>query len=72
VVDLAAYWRPAAFDGLTVHLGVYNVFDKQYWQASNMPSAGAKPAALAQLTQRPTDWYSEPGRNYRLSLTYQY
>lgn len=72
VVDLAAYWRPPTFDGMTVHLGVYNVFDKQYWQASNMPSAGAKPAALAQLTQRPIDWYSEPGRHYRLSVTYQY
>ena len=72
VVDLAAYWRPSVIEGLTVQLGVNNLFDKQYWLSSGVPSAGAKPAALAQLTQRPVDWYSEPGRNYRLTLTYQY
>jgi len=72
LVDMSVYWRPTFISGLQLQLGVYNVFDKRYWNALNMPSAGAKPAALAQLTQRPLDWYSEPGRNYRLTVTYQY
>lgn len=72
LVDLAAYWRPTAVEGLQVQLGVYNVLDQKYWNALNLPNAAAKPGALAQLTQRPLDFYSEPGRNYRLTVTYQY
>lgn len=66
VVDFTAFWRPAAVDGLRVQLGVYNVFDRTYWEAINVPTAG--PIALP----RPVDWYTEPGRSVRVSLTYQY
>ncbi|AHV92147.1 tonB-dependent hemoglobin/transferrin/lactoferrin receptor family protein [Bordetella holmesii 30539] len=66
VVDLMAYWRPATVKGMQVQLGVFNLFDKKYWEAINVPTAGA--TAIA----RPVDWYTEPGRSVRLSLTYQY
>lgn len=64
VVDLMAYWRPAA--GMQVPLGVFNLFDKKYWEAINVPTAGTT------AIPRPVDWYTEPGRSVRLSLTYQY
>ncbi|MCD0505710.1 TonB-dependent receptor, partial [Bordetella petrii] len=66
VVDLMGYWKPAAVKGLLVRAGVFNVFDKKYWEAINVPTAGA--TALP----RPVDWYTEPGRSVRISLTYQY
>ena len=66
VVDLMGYWRPAAVKGLQVQAGVFNVFDKKYWEAINVPTAGAIVIARA------VDWYTEPGRSLRVSLTYQY
>ncbi|MFJ1299555.1 TonB-dependent hemoglobin/transferrin/lactoferrin family receptor [Pseudomonadota bacterium AL_CKDN230030165-1A_HGKHYDSX7] len=66
IVDLSGYWRPAAVKGVQVQLGVYNLFDKKYWEAINVPTAGAV------AIPRPVDWYTEPGRSVRLSLTYQY
>ncbi|CUR79778.1 TonB-dependent hemoglobin/transferrin/lactoferrin family receptor [Achromobacter xylosoxidans] len=66
VVDLMGYWRPASVKGLQVQAGVFNLFDKKYWEAINVPTAGA--TALP----RPVDWYTEPGRSLRVSLTYQY
>jgi len=66
VVDLMAYWKPAAVKGLNLQAGLYNVFDKKYWNALNVPTAGV--TALP----HPVDWYTEPGRSVRVSLTYQY
>jgi len=66
VVDLMAYWKPAAVKGLQIRAGVFNLFDKKYWEAINVPTAG--PSALP----HPVDWYTEPGRSVRVSLTYQY
>ncbi|MCY1207777.1 Vitamin B12 transporter BtuB [compost metagenome] len=66
VVDLMGYWRPAAVKGLQVQAGVFNLFDKKYWEAINVPTAGAT------AIPRPVDWYTEPGRSVRVSLTYQY
>ncbi|MGE8615536.1 MAG: TonB-dependent hemoglobin/transferrin/lactoferrin family receptor [Achromobacter veterisilvae] len=66
VVDLMGYWRPSAVKGLQVQAGVFNLFDKKYWEAINVPTAGAT------AIPRPVDWYTEPGRSVRVSLTYQY
>ena len=63
VMDLLGYWRPEAIKGRC--RPVCNLFDKKYWEAINVPTAGAKIA-------RPVDWYTEPGRSLRISLTYQY
>ena len=65
-MDLMGYWRPEAVKGLQLQAGVYNLFDKKYWEAINVPTAGAMQIA------RPVDWYTEPGRSLRISLTYQY
>lgn len=66
VVDFTAYWKPDQVKGLTVQAGIFNVFDKTYWNALDVPTAGA--AAIA----RPIDAYTQPGRNFAVSLTYQY
>ncbi|WP_171963235.1 TonB-dependent receptor [Bordetella trematum] len=66
VTDLMAYWRPTSVKGLQWQLGIFNLFDKKYWEAINVPTAGAM------ALPRPADWYTEPGRSARLSLTYQF
>jgi hemoglobin/transferrin/lactoferrin receptor protein len=66
IVDLTAYWRPANLKGVSVQAGVFNVFNKTYWNALDVPTAGAVQIA------RPLDAYTQPGRNFAVSLTYQY
>ena len=63
VMDLNAWWTPAAVKGLRVQAGVFNVFDRKYWNALDVPD-GTPP--------RPIDWYTQPGRSLRVSVSYQY
>lgn len=63
VVNLTGYWSPAAIKGMTVRLGLFNLFDKSYWNALDVPAN----TALAQI-----DRFTQPGRNVSLTLTYQY
>jgi hemoglobin/transferrin/lactoferrin receptor protein len=62
IVDLTAYWRPAQLKGLSVQAGIFNVFDKTYWNALDVPSNPVLPLGA----------YTQPGRNFAVSLTYQY
>ena len=66
LLDLTSWWKPESVKGLKVHAGVYNVFDKKYWNALNVRTGGGRSAAA------PIDYYTEPGRSVRVSLTYQY
>ncbi|SNS69393.1 TonB-dependent hemoglobin/transferrin/lactoferrin family receptor [Pseudomonas segetis] len=63
VVDMTAYWQPAALDGVKLQAGVFNILDKKYWNALNVPDG-----ALVQ----PDDYYSEVGRSVRVSASWQY
>lgn len=65
LLDLSAWWKPQAVRGLRVQAGVYNVFDKTYWNALDVPRSGGRSSA-------PLDSYTEPGRSVRVSLYYQY
>ena len=65
VLDLTAWWQPEQVKGLRVQAGVFNVFDKTYWNALDVPRSNARGAA-------PLASYTEPGRNVKVSLTYQY
>jgi len=66
VLDLTGWWKPATMRGLRVQAGVYNLFDRKYWNALDVPTQGT-----SQLS-RPVDYYTQPGRSVRVSLTYQY
>ncbi|MCZ4324471.1 TonB-dependent hemoglobin/transferrin/lactoferrin family receptor [Pseudomonas anguilliseptica] len=63
VVDLTGYWKPAALDGVKLQAGLFNLLDKKYWNALNVPTS-----ALVQ----PDDYYSEAGRSLRVSASWQY
>ncbi len=66
LLDLTAWITPRSVKGLRLQAGVYNVFDKKYWNALDVPTAGASAIPNA------IDSYTQPGRSIRASLTYQY
>lgn len=63
VVDFTGWWQPAELKGVKLQAGLFNALDKQYWNALNVPTG-----TLAQ----PDDYYSEVGRNFRVSASWQY
>ncbi len=65
VVDWTAWWTPAKLPGLRVQAGVFNLFDETYFNYLDVPTSVT--ASSSNL-----DFYSEPGRNYQVNLTYQF
>ncbi|WP_411032963.1 TonB-dependent hemoglobin/transferrin/lactoferrin family receptor [Shinella sp. BYT-45] len=64
IVDLTAWWEPEQVEGLTVRAGVYNLFDKEHYDALNVRSVTA--------TAANRQYYSEPGRSFKISLTQRF
>lgn len=67
VIDLTAYWQPSIAKGLRLQAGVFNVMNKKYWNALNLPDTGGNSAAA-----QPYDYYTESGRSFRVAATYQF
>ncbi|WP_394060990.1 TonB-dependent hemoglobin/transferrin/lactoferrin family receptor [Alcaligenes sp. WGS1538] len=65
VWNLKAWWEPQQVDGLRVQIGVYNLFDKYYWNPLDVPRAGGRDSW-------PVAAYTSPGRYARLNLAYQF
>ncbi len=59
IFDLTGWWEPEQVKGLSLRAGVYNIFNKTYYDSLNVASTG--------LTQ-PSAYYSEPGRTFKLTL----
>lgn len=62
IVDLTAWWEPEQIKGLKINAGIYNVFDKTYYDYSSVRTGGSQPEAF----------YSEPGRTFKISLTQKF
>jgi hemoglobin/transferrin/lactoferrin receptor protein len=65
LVDATVFWTPEKvgqldLSGLKVQAGVFNIFDKKYWDAIGVPD-GTSAATR--------DFYSEPGRTFKVSIT---
>jgi hemoglobin/transferrin/lactoferrin receptor protein len=65
LVDTTVWWAPEKvgsidLTGLKVQAGVFNVFDKKYFDAVSVPDGVSASAA---------DFYSEAGRSFKLSVT---
>jgi len=64
IFNATAWWRPLPqIADLELQVGVYNIFDRKYWDATNVPTG-----VLAQAR----DYYSEPGRTVKATLKYQF
>jgi hemoglobin/transferrin/lactoferrin receptor protein len=62
IVDASVWWEPTQIKGMKLQAGVYNILDQKYWIATNVPDGASLPA----------DYYTEPGRTFRLSLTQKF
>ncbi|MDP9836516.1 hemoglobin/transferrin/lactoferrin receptor protein [Neorhizobium huautlense] len=62
LVDATFWWEPEQVEGLKIQAGVFNIFDKKYFNATDVPDLA--PARLAAQ-----DFYSETGRSFRVSVT---
>lgn len=62
ILDATAYWNVS--DSVAVRVGVFNVTDETYWNWSDVRGLSATSSVL--------DAYSQPGRNFAISLTYRY
>ncbi|MFB9948096.1 TonB-dependent hemoglobin/transferrin/lactoferrin family receptor [Rhizobium puerariae] len=65
IVDLTAWWAPEKIGdvevaGLKVQAGVFNVFDRKYWDAVSVPNGTANATR---------DYFSEPGRTFKVSIS---
>ena len=63
VFNASAWWRPTKLYDIELQVGVYNIFDRKYFDAVAIPTG-----ALAQAR----DYYSEPGRTVKATLKYQF
>jgi len=64
IFNASAWWRPLPqIADLELQVGVYNIFDRKYFDAVNVPTG-----VLAQAR----DYYSEPGRTVKATLKYQF
>jgi len=62
--NASAWWRPLPeIADLEVQVGVYNIFDRKYFDAVSVPTG-----VLAQAR----DYYSEPGRTVKATVKYQF
>ncbi|GAB1582156.1 TonB-dependent hemoglobin/transferrin/lactoferrin family receptor [Phyllobacterium phragmitis] len=60
--DVTGWWEPEQFKGLRIQAGIYNIFDKKYWNALDIPDSGSVPK----------DYYTEPGRTFKISMTQRF
>lgn len=63
IFDATAWWRPTQLADIQLQVGVYNIFDRKYFDAVSIPTG--------RLTQA-RDYYSEPGRTVKATLKYQF
>ncbi len=62
IVDLTAWWEPEQAKGLKINAGIFNVFDKTYYDYSSVRDGGSMPPV----------YYSEPGRTFKVSISQKF
>lgn len=69
LVNLAAWWEPEQLKGMRLQAGVYNIFDKTYYNAVGVRNLNE---SVVNTVNQPAKFYSEPGRTFKLSLTQRF
>ncbi len=72
VVDLTAWWEPEQTKGLRIQGGIYNLFDKTYYNAVALKDLNNTTVPSNSNTAQPLDFYSEPGRVFKISLVQRF
>ncbi|MDQ0137004.1 hemoglobin/transferrin/lactoferrin receptor protein [Neorhizobium galegae] len=63
IADLTAWWEPEQVKGLKINAGIYNVFDQTYYDYATVRQNTATQSR---------EFYSEPGRSFKVSLTQRF
>lgn len=61
IVNLTGWWEPTQAKGMRLQAGVYNLFDQEYYDAVAVSSVSSL-----------TEFYSEAGRHFKVSLTQKF
>lgn len=69
IANLSGWWEPEQVKGLRIQAGVYNIFDKKYWNGVAVRNVDP---TYASAGNQPIDFYSEPGRSFKFSLTQKF
>jgi hemoglobin/transferrin/lactoferrin receptor protein len=67
VFNLSGWWEPEQFKGMRLQAGVYNIFDRKYWNG-----IAVRDVDPTSTSYQPVDYYSEPGRTFKISLTQKF
>lgn len=62
LLDLSGWWKPSRIEGMKLTAGIYNVFDKKYFDALDVPDS----------TTLQKDYFTDPGRTFKASVAYQF
>jgi len=62
LVDVTGWWAPEQLKGAKLKAGVYNLFDRTYYDALDIPDSSSVPK----------DYYTEAGRSFKATLTFQF
>jgi hemoglobin/transferrin/lactoferrin receptor protein len=68
IANLTAWWEPKQVEGLRIQAGIYNIFDKQYWDGVAYRDLSTSTPSNSN-TNQPLAFYSEPGRHFKISIT---
>jgi hemoglobin/transferrin/lactoferrin receptor protein len=69
IANLTGWWEPEKLNGLRIQAGVYNIFDKTYWNAVGVRDIN--PNTVSNINQ-PVAYYSEAGRSFKISITQKF
>jgi hemoglobin/transferrin/lactoferrin receptor protein len=67
IANLSGWWEPEQIKGMRIQAGVYNLFDKTYYDALAVRSINPLSAS-----SQPMEFYSQPGRTFKVSLTHKF
>lgn len=69
IANFTGWWEPKQIKGMRIQAGVYNIFDETYYNALRVRNVN--PGSVGSANQ-PIDFYSEPGRTFKVSLTHRF
>jgi hemoglobin/transferrin/lactoferrin receptor protein len=62
IVDVTGWWAPEQLAGTKVKAGVYNLFDETYYDALDIPDS----------TTLPKEYFTEAGRTFKATVSFQF
>lgn len=69
IANLTGWWEPEFAKGMRIQAGVYNLTDETYYDA--LATRTLNPSTFG-TTNQAKEFYSEPGRTFKLSLTQRF